>query len=109
MAIGVVDVLVLVLRDPSDQESPFKSLSLLDAVLPFVLALGIYRRSRVAACLLLAYWVFSKLYQLATSGRIVGPLLGLLIVGWFLFNVARAVFALHRGSAADADVTSPAA
>jgi len=108
LAIGALDVFVLVLRDTSDQESPFRSLSLLDAVLPFVLAFGVYRRSRVAACLLLAYWIFSKFHQLVTSGRIVTPLLGLLIVGWFFLNTVRAAFALHRTSAAEPDITSPA-
>jgi hypothetical protein len=96
IGIGTVDLLIWLSRNSADLSSPFRYVTLADGVFLFVLAAGVRRHSRVAAGGLLGYWVFSKGHQIATSGRLIGPLIGLLVLGWVFINVLRATFVMHR-------------
>jgi zinc protease len=81
---------------------------LLDVVLSIALGIGIWRRSRAAAVLMLAYWIASKVDHMARSDMILPPILGLLILGWVFFNAARATYTLHRIRAAESARAAPA-
>lgn len=65
---------------------------LLDVVLIFGLAYGIWRRSRAAATAMLVYFVASKLIQFVESGQ---PS-GLLISALFVYLYARAMLATFK-------------
>ena len=107
-AIGCLDLVIWAARDWNDTTSPFRSVGLLDAAVPLVLAIGLWRRSRVAAGLLLAYWVYAKGHQLATTGYFVTPLIGLLVVGWVFLNAFRATRVLHQHSSSGIEPSAPA-
>src|SRR5690242_12855345 len=92
--IGVLDLLIWIVRDGSG-DSPFRSLSLLDAVLTLALAAGLWRKSRIAACVLLLYWVYGKVHQLITTDFIAAPVLGLVFLGLLFLFAARGTFVLH--------------
>ena len=66
----------------------------LDALLFAVLAVGIGRRSRVAAVALVVYWVLTK-WALWLHYQRVGALLGLVVFGFVFVQGARAVFQAH--------------
>jgi hypothetical protein len=66
--------------------------SLIDVALIFGLTFGIYRKSRVAAILMLVYFVISKILQIADTGKASGLLLAIA----FVYCYARAVMATFR-------------
>lgn len=78
--------------------------SLLDVGLIFALAFGIYKKSRVCAVVLLAYFILSHILVMMASGKASGLLVALIfgyyyvqgIVGTFAFHKWRAA---HRGEA----------
>ena len=74
---------------------PFGWRTGLDAFLFVILAWGIGRNSRLAACALCAYWFLTKAALWFEFHRI-SVLLGLVVVGYFFVQGARAVFAAHR-------------
>jgi hypothetical protein len=100
LLIGLLDLLIWAAVSRNDPESVFRGVQLIDALLTLLLAGGVWLRSRIAASGLLAYWVYSKVHQLATTGHVVSPVLGLLIFGWVFLNTLRAAIALHRGTPA---------
>ena len=106
--IGVLDLVIWMVRD-HDGTSPFRSVGLLDAVLTLALAAGLWRKSRVAAGVLLVYWVYAKVHQLLTNDYIVAPVLGLVFLGLLFFFAARGTFVLHasaeHSAAAESDQT----
>ena len=97
--IGLLDLLIwfAIRENPS---SPFAGTSWIDALIMFTLAAGMYMRYRVAAVLLVLYWVYAKIFQVMTVQRI-GAVLGLLVFGWVFWQTARAVFYLHKVKSRD--------
>ena len=69
----------------------------LDAVIFAVLAVGIGRRSRVAAVILPAYWIATK-WTLWMQFHRVGALIGLVVGGYVFAQSARAVFLARRNA-----------
>lgn len=69
--------------------------NLIDVLLIFFLAFGIYRKSRTAAVLLFIYFMFAKIFIALSVGRMQGLLVSLI----FLYFYARAIqgtFVFHR-------------
>lgn len=66
-----------------------------DAVLIAALAWRIRHGSRVAAVMLLAYFIMAKISLALSSGRVAGFGLAIIFIVFF-FNAARGTFALHR-------------
>ena len=83
-------------KQPDLQFSLINMLSLVDALIIFCMAYGIYRRSRLCAVLMFEYFLLSKLFIISVSTHIN---LGTLIVGaiflYFLFQGVRGTFAFH--------------
>ncbi len=69
--------------------------TLFDAAFVYGLAIGVYRRSRIAIVLLICYWAGSKLHLYWVTGKI-GALIGLAIFGYFFVAGALAIFEYHR-------------
>ncbi|MBL8256408.1 MAG: hypothetical protein JNJ62_07390 [Pseudoxanthomonas mexicana] len=69
--------------------------NLVDVGLIALLAFGIYKRSRTAATLMLAYFVLSKILIMAETGRPSGLVLGLLFA-IFYFRAMTATYRYHR-------------
>jgi hypothetical protein len=63
----------------------------IDVIIMAALAFGVYRRSRTAASLLVAYWLFN-IAMMGTSGAIV---VRIILLGVFIQGV-RATFAHHK-------------
>lgn len=84
----VVTVVVFVAKGAVDPRlGAVDAWSYLDVAIVFACAIGIRRKSRVAAVSLLAYWILSKLYLLIETGRIPGVVVSLI----FAYYFARAV------------------
>lgn len=66
--------------------------ALIDAGLIFGLAFGVFRKSRIAASMLVAYWIFNLVSTMRLSG---GLLLRAVILGVFVEGV-RGTFAHHK-------------
>ena len=69
--------------------------TLFDAAFVYGLAIGVYRRSRIAIVLLICYWAGSKLHLYWVTGKI-GALIGLAVFGYFFVAGALAIFEYHR-------------
>ena len=69
--------------------------TLFDAALVYGLAIGVYRRSRIAIVLLICYLAWSKLHQYWVTGK-TGALVGLAIFWYFFVAGALAIFEYHR-------------
>ncbi len=70
-------------------------LGLIDVILCAGLAFGIQRKSRACAVALLALLVFSRLFEIISTGKMSGILISV-IIGVFLFKGVVATFAYHR-------------
>jgi hypothetical protein len=68
---------------------------LIDVVLVFGLAYGIYRKSRVCAVIMFVYFVGTKILMLVESGRPSGLVMAALFGYWF-FQGIRGTFAYHK-------------
>lgn len=69
--------------------------NLVDVGLIALLAFGIYKRSRTAATIMLAYFVLSKILIMVETGRPSGLVLGLLFA-IFYFRAMTATYRYHR-------------
>lgn len=69
--------------------------TLIDVALIFGLAYGIWRKSRVCAVLMLAYFLMSKILLVIQTGQFQGGLLALIFFYYYLRG-AIATFAYHR-------------
>ena len=70
-------------------------LIVLDIVIIFVCAIGMFRRSRAAAISMTIYWILGKIYMFLETGAATGMLLSVV----FLYYFAKAIqgtFAYHR-------------
>jgi serine/threonine-protein kinase len=79
----------------SDAQMGIKLAGFIDTLLVFALAFGIYRKSRVAAVLMLVWFVVGRIFQVYVSGQFGGVLL-LVIFSLFFYQAAHASFAWHR-------------
>lgn len=70
--------------------------SLIDILLIFGLAFGVYQKNRICAVALFAYFVFSKLLQLFTNQLPVTALLIALVLGYFYFEGMRGTFSYYK-------------
>lgn len=66
-----------------------------DVVLIFLLAFGIYRRSRVAATLMLLYYTVSKITLMIELGKPTGLLMSLVFF-YFYFQAMIGTFEYHK-------------
>lgn len=69
--------------------------SLIDVALFFILAFGIYKRSRVASTIMFSYYVLSQLLNRLETG-FTGSILLTLLIAYYLFQGMRATFAHHK-------------
>ncbi|MDT3306290.1 MULTISPECIES: hypothetical protein [unclassified Shewanella] len=67
---------------------------MIDVVLMAVMAFFIYRKSRIAATLMLFYFVLSKILQWSDLGNVQGLPLAIVFM-FFYFNAMRATFVWH--------------
>lgn len=73
----------------------FDAWSLIDVVLAFALAFGIYRKSRVCAVAMLVYFVASKIFVIVETGQASGLLVSLIFIYYYWQGVS-GTFAYHR-------------
>ena len=84
----------------------FHMLTVIDVIFIFSMAYGIYRKSRVCAVLMFEYFLFSKLFSMATLPQLN---MGVLFVGtlflYFLYQGISGTFAHHQQCSSDTSVT----
>jgi len=68
----------------------------LDVALILGLAFGIYKKSRTCAVLMFIYFVISKIFVMAETGRFTGGIVGALIFGYFFWQGIAGTFAYHK-------------
>jgi serine/threonine-protein kinase len=73
----------------------FDAWSLLDVALIFGLSFGIYKKSRVCAVLMLAYFIVSKIVLMLEAGKPSGLLVAL-IFAYFYVQGIRGTVAFHK-------------
>src|SRR5689334_6278658 len=73
----------------------FSAWELIDAVLVFGLAFGIYKKSRTCALLMLIYFVIAKILLMTQAGAANGILLALVFLYYFAMGV-KGTFDYHR-------------
>lgn len=66
-----------------------------DIVLILLLAFGIYKKSRTATTIMFLYFLLSKIWFIAETGRFNGVLISILFL-YFYFNAMTASFAYHK-------------
>jgi hypothetical protein len=88
---GVFTSIASVLAVTGVKELEIFRYSMVDALIVFALAYGIYRKSRAAASILAGYWVFNMFY-LGLSGAVA---LRLVFLAVFVVG-ARATFVYHK-------------
>jgi hypothetical protein len=74
----------------------FNAWSLIDVALIFGLSFGIYRRSRVCAVLMLAYFIGSKIFIYSQTGFPTGGLIMPLIFCYYFVLGVQGTFLYHR-------------
>ncbi|MGD8559546.1 MAG: hypothetical protein PVG89_01400 [Gammaproteobacteria bacterium] len=75
---------------------------IIDVVLIFVLAYGIYKKSRVAATFMLVYFIFSKIIIWSETGQFNGIILALVFL-YFYTQAMIGTFQYHRLKSASED------
>jgi hypothetical protein len=73
----------------------FSAWELVDVGLIFLLAFGIYQRSRACAVAMLAYFVLSKIFIMVESGRPSGIPLAIVFI-YFFWQGVSGTFAYHK-------------
>lgn len=75
----------------------FTKWSLIDAFIAFGLTFGIYKKSRVCAVALFAYWLGGKILTMVIQPDLIVPsLVGAILFGIFFFRGIQGTFAYHR-------------
>jgi len=92
---GTLTLLMVVVGPMVDDGARFDAWNLLDVGLIALLAFGIYKRSRTAATVMLAYFVLSKILIMVETGKPSGLVVGLLFA-IFYFRAMTATFRYHR-------------
>ncbi|MBI3715915.1 MAG: hypothetical protein HY255_07985 [Betaproteobacteria bacterium] len=77
------------------QVMQFSAAELVDAVLAYGLAYGIYRKSRTCAILLTAYFIIGRIVLYVESGVISGGLMGVIFL-YFLARGIEGTFQYHK-------------
>lgn len=96
MAVMSVFVVLTAMYSESDRLKYFDSPWLfVDVLIVIVLAVGLYRRSRTAAVLLLVFYIASKIILAIETDAFGGLFIAALFV-FFFTRAAQATFALHR-------------
>lgn len=67
----------------------------LDVILIFVLAFGIYKKSRTAATIMFVYFLASKIWIVVETGRASGLLMGFIFL-YFYFQAMVATYQYHK-------------
>ncbi|WP_019500964.1 serine/threonine-protein kinase [Pseudanabaena sp. PCC 6802] len=70
--------------------------NLIDILLIFGLAFGVYQKNRICAVALFAYFVFGKLLQLFTNQLPIAALILALVFGYFYFEGMRGTFSYYK-------------
>jgi uncharacterized membrane protein len=70
------------------------ALSIISAVISFILAFGIFRRSRVTVVLMLAFVILPQLYTWFVARSVAGTLVSIIVAG-FLLRGAKSMFQDH--------------
>ena len=92
---GAITLLVAVLALIGVRIFNFTAWVLIDVVLIFGLAYGIYRKNRICAVIMFVYFVVSKIYMFVGSGGITGIPLAIIFC-YFFFQGIRGTFAYHK-------------
>jgi hypothetical protein len=92
---GSITLFVAVLALVGVRLFNFTAWVLIDVVLIFGLAYGIYRKNRVCAVIMFIYFIISKIYMLVTVGGLAGLPLAILFA-YFFFQGIRGTFAYHK-------------
>lgn len=90
-----ITLLVTVLAMSGTQILGFSAWELLDVGLILGLALGIYKKSRTCAVLMLAYFIISKIILMVESGKPSGIGLALVFI-YFYWQGVSGTFAYHK-------------
>jgi len=77
------------------QDDPFAAWNFVDVGLIAAFAFGIWRKSRVAATMMFAYFLFSKILELVDTGKPGGILLTIAFAYYF-YKAMRATYRYHR-------------
>ncbi len=95
---GIATLIVSVMSAMGTYIAGFSAWNLIDAILVFGLTFGIYRKSRVCAVIMFAYYVINEMSMWAELD-IIGILAGLpvaTLIGYCFFQGVRGTFAYHR-------------
>lgn len=80
---GSITLLVTLVALSGTSMMGFDAWNMLDVVLIFGLAFGIYRKSRTCAVLMFVYFVLSKIVLIGQTGQASGAVLGLVFLYFF--------------------------
>lgn len=69
--------------------------SMVDVVLIFILAIGIYKKSRFAATFMFTYFLFSKIWIVVETGKPSGLLLSIIFL-YFYFQAMVGTYQYHK-------------
>ena len=92
---AVTFILMLVFIRSGDLGDLFDIWSTFDVILILVLAFGIYKKSRIAATLMLLYFLLSKILIIVETGRPSGLLLSVIFL-YFYFQAMVGTFQYHK-------------
>ncbi len=92
---GVITLAVTLFSMTGRRLFGFNAWALFDVALIFGLAFGIYRKSRVCAVVMLAYFVLSKIYLWTITPSLIGLLFALVFLFCYVLGVI-GTFRYHR-------------
>ena len=96
---GVMTSIVVLVAISSDNTGSLRffndSAMIVDIALIFLLACGIFFKSRAAAVAMLIYFIISKILITVEQGEPSGIVLGLVFI-YFYFQAVRGTFSYHR-------------
>lgn len=92
---GAVTLVVTLIAMSGTAALGFDAWSLLDVAVIFGLAFGIYKKSRVCAVLMLAYFILSKIILMMEAGKPSGLLVALIFAYYYVQGI-RGTFAFHK-------------
>jgi len=92
---GSITLFVTILAIVGVRIFNFSAWTLLDVILVFGLAYGIYRKNRACAVILFIYFILSKIYMIIALGAVTGLPVAILFA-YFFFQGIRGTFAYHK-------------
>ncbi|TQV74882.1 hypothetical protein FLL45_07940 [Aliikangiella marina] len=88
-------LLILLVTNLLKESASFSLIKAVEVLFIYCLALGVYKHNRFAAAIMLAYFIGSKLFAIATSDTYTG--IGLIIIfSYFFYHATIACFQYHH-------------